>query len=94
MLHLEGNTGQCSDHRFADLPKFVRAGDLLVFNDTRVIKARLLGVKATGGKVEALIERVVTARRALAMLRASHAPAPGQKIIFGNAEPAVVIERQ
>ena len=94
MLHLDGNTGQCSDHRFADLPKFVRAGDLFVFNDTRVIKARLLGVKATGGKVEALIERVVSARRALAMLRASHLPWPGQKIIFGNAEPAVVIERQ
>jgi S-adenosylmethionine:tRNA ribosyltransferase-isomerase len=94
MLHLDGNTGACSDHRFADLPRFVREGDLFVFNDTRVIKARLLGVKQTGGRVEALVERVVTARRALAMLRASHAPSPGQKILFGNADTAVVVERQ
>ena len=94
MLHLDGNTGACSDYRFADLPRFVREGDLFVFNDTRVIKARLRGVKTTGGKVEALIERVVSARRALAMLRASHVPWPGQKIIFGNADTAVVIERQ
>lgn len=94
LLHLDGSTGACSDHRFSDLPQFVREGDLFVFNDTRVIRARLLGVKATGGKVEALIERVVTPRRALAMLRASHAPAPGQTIIFGGAATAVVIERQ
>ena len=94
MLHLDGNTGACSDHRFVDLPDFVREGDLFVFNDTRVIKARLRGLKQTGGQIEALIERVVTPRRALAMLRASHAPAPGQKIIFGNADVAVVIERR
>ena len=94
MLHLDGNTGACSDHLFADLPRFVREGDLFVFNDTRVIKARLLGVKQTGGRVEALVERVVGARRALAMLRASHTPLPGQKIVFGNADTAVVVERQ
>ena len=94
MLYLDGNSGTCTDHRFADLPGFVRDGDLVVFNDTRVIKARLLGVKATGGKVEVLIERVVTPRRALAMLRASHVPSPGQRIIFGNADSAVVIQRQ
>jgi S-adenosylmethionine:tRNA ribosyltransferase-isomerase len=94
MLHLEGNTGQCADHRFADLPKFVRPGDLFVFNDTRVIKARLLGTKATGGKVEALIERIVAPRRALAMLRASHAPLPGQRILFSDAASAVMVQRQ
>ncbi|MBC8007782.1 MAG: tRNA preQ1(34) S-adenosylmethionine ribosyltransferase-isomerase QueA [Prolixibacteraceae bacterium] len=94
MLHLEGNTGQCSDHRFADLPKFVREGDLFIFNDTRVIKARLLGAKATGGKVEALIERVVAPRRALAMLRASHVPLPGQAIQFGDTASAVMVQRQ
>ena len=43
MLHLEGNTGRCADHRFADLPNFVREGDLFVFNDTRVIKAQIVG---------------------------------------------------
>ena len=94
MLHLDGNTGLCADFAFADLPGFVREGDLFVFNDTRVIKARLLGVKQSGGKVEALVERVVTARRALVMLRASHAPAPGQTILFGNTDSAVVVERR
>jgi len=94
MLHLDGNTGACSDHQFADLPQFVREGDLFVFNDTRVIKARLLGIKQTGGRVEVLVERVVTAHRALAMLRASHTPSPGQKILFGNADSAVVVERR
>ena len=94
LLHLDAGTGACSNHRFADLPRFVRDGDLFVFNDTRVIKARLSGVKQTGGRVEALVERVVAARRALAMLRASHAPSPGQKIVFGNADIAVVVERQ
>jgi S-adenosylmethionine:tRNA ribosyltransferase-isomerase len=94
MLHLDGNTGQCSDHLFADLPKFVREGDLFIFNDTRVINARLLGTKATGGRVEALIERVVAPRRALAMLRASHVPSPGQIIRFGDAENAVMVQRQ
>jgi S-adenosylmethionine:tRNA ribosyltransferase-isomerase len=94
MLHLDGNTGACSDHHFVDLPGFVRKGDLFVFNDTRVIKARLRGARQTGGQVEALIERVVTARRAVAMLRASNSPAPGQRIIFGHADAAVVIERQ
>ena len=94
MLHLEGKSGKCSDHWFADLPKFVREGDLFVFNDTRVIKARLMGAKATGGRVEALIERVVAPRRALAMLRASNAPLPGQIIRFGDAVSAVMIQRQ
>ncbi|MEO8008885.1 MAG: tRNA preQ1(34) S-adenosylmethionine ribosyltransferase-isomerase QueA [Betaproteobacteria bacterium] len=94
LLHLDGGTGICSDYWFADLPRFVRDGDLFVFNDTRVIKARLSGVKQSGGRVEALVERVVAARRALAMLRASHAPSPGQQIVFGNADIAVVVERQ
>ena len=94
MLHLDGKSGACSDHRFADLPRFVHEGDLFVFNDTRVIKARLSGTKMTGGRVEALVERVVGARHALAMLRASHAPLPGQKIRFGDADTAVVVDRQ
>jgi len=94
MLHLDGVTGACSDHFFSDLPNFVHEGDLFVFNDTRVIKARLFGAKVTGGKVEALVERVVSARRALAMLRSSHAPLPGQKILFGTADTALVVERQ
>ena len=94
MLHLNGDTGVYADFHVADLPDFVRDGDLFVFNDTRVIKARLFGVKATGGRVEVLVERVLTSRCALAMLRASHAPAQGQEIRFADADSALIIERQ
>ena len=94
LLHLDGHTGVYCDYRFADLTRFVHDGDVFVFNDTRVIKARLQGVKQTGGRVEVLIERVVAPRRALAMLRASHLPAVRQKITFGNSDVAVVVERR
>jgi S-adenosylmethionine:tRNA ribosyltransferase-isomerase len=93
-LHLDGATGSYADHFFVDLPLLLRSGDLLVFNNTKVIKARLQGVKDSGGKVEALIERILSPRRALAMLRASHTPGPGQKIQFGDTARATVIERQ
>jgi S-adenosylmethionine:tRNA ribosyltransferase-isomerase len=94
MLHLDGATGSVSDDHFSSLPGYLRAGDLLVFNDTRVIKARLFGVRESGGKVEALIERVQPPRRALAMLRASHAPKATQRIRFGDAFVATVVERR
>ena len=94
LLYLDGTTGRYTDHFFVDLPLLLRSGDLLVLNDTKVIKARLQGIKESGGKVEALIERIVTPRRALAMLRTSHAPGPGQKIQFGNFAHATMIERQ
>lgn len=94
LLHLDGLTGLFGDYHFQDLPGFLREHDLMVFNDTRVIKARLLGVKDSGGKVEALVERVLTSCRALAMLRASHAPGPGQVLRFGDVVEAKVVERQ
>jgi len=94
LLHLDGATGSYSDHSFVDLPTLVRSGDLLVFNDTKVIKARLQGTRESGGKVEALIERIVSPRRALAMLRTSHTPRPGQKFRFGDLAHATMIERQ
>ena len=59
LLHLNGRTGHIEDKLFVDLPDFLSAGDLLVFNDTRVIKARLFGHKTTGGTVEMLVERVL-----------------------------------
>lgn len=65
---------QISDQLFVDLPNFLSAGDLLVFNDTRVIKARLFGIKTSGGQVEVLIERVLDSHHALAHVRASRAP--------------------
>lgn len=68
-------------------------GDLLVFNDTRVIKARLFGSKASGGKVEVLIERVLGGPRALAQIRASHAPLPGGQLRFELGVEATVVAR-
>jgi len=69
LLHVSGT--RLSDLRFADLPSLLTPGDLLVFNDTRVIRARLFGHKESGGQVEVLIERIVDARHALAQVRAS-----------------------
>ncbi len=94
LLHLDGATGSYTDHFIVDLPLLLRGGDLLVFNDTKVMKARLHGVKESGGKVEVLIERIVSPRRALTMLRTSHTPRPGQRIQFGNLAHAKMIERQ
>ena len=76
---------QVSDHtlhdrRFSDLAELVAPGDLLVFNDTRVIKARLLGQKESGGQIEVMIERIIDARHAVAQIRASKSPKPGSRI--------------
>ena len=76
LLHLD-DASQLHDRRFADLTGLLRSGDLLVFNDTRVIKARLNGHKTTGGKVEVLVERITEPDRALAHVRASKSPGPG-----------------
>ena len=82
LLCLDGEHGTIMDRRFADLLGLFRRGDLLVFNDTRVIPARLFGRKATGGKVEVLVERALDERHILAHVRASRAPKPGSRIIF------------
>ncbi len=81
---LDGRGGAPIDRVFRELPSLLNAGDLLVFNDTRVIKARLLGVKATGGQVEALVERVLPAFEVLMHLRASKSPKRGQRVRFGD----------
>ncbi len=93
LLHLDGNSGQLQDKLFVDLPDFLSAGDLLVFNDTRVIKARLFGHKATGGHVEVLVERVLDARNVLAHIRASRAPKAGARLKLSEAFEAEVISR-
>ena len=72
----------------------LRPGDLLVFNDTKVINARLLGRKTSGGRVEALIERVLEPTLALAMVRTSHTPRAGTHLIFDEAVHATVEGRQ
>ena len=81
------------DRTFRDLPGLLRAGDLLVFNDTRVIKARLLGHKASGGAVEALVERVLPEREVLMHLRASKSPKAGSTVRFADAFDAEVLGR-
>ena len=71
-----------ADAVFGDLPAYIAEGDLLVFNNTRVIKARLFGQKASGGKIEALVERVLDAHTALAHVRSSKSPKPGTELVF------------
>lgn len=92
LLHVEGD--RLEDMQFAGLPSLLRAGDLLIFNDTRVIKARLFGKKESGGQVEALVERVLDAHQALAHVRASKSPKPGTRLIFAGKWSAEMVERQ
>jgi S-adenosylmethionine:tRNA ribosyltransferase-isomerase len=94
LLVVDRDTGHCSDRSFADLPEYLRAGDLLVFNDTRVIKARLRGRKASGGAVEILIERILTGTTAVAQVRASKAPSPGTTIVLADGSRATVTGRR
>ena len=82
-----------ADRRFADLPQLLRPGDLLVFNDTRVIPARLAAVKATGGRVEILIERIESECCALAQVRASKSPKKGSRLRLASGEEVVVVGR-
>ena len=94
LLHLDGRNGARRDLAFRDLPGLLRSGDLLVFNDTKVIKARLHGVKESGGRVEVLVERVLGEHEALAHIRASHGPKPGMRLRVAEAIDAEVVERQ
>lgn len=88
MLCLDGNSGELQDKIFIDLKQFLQPGDLLVFNDTKVIPARMYGQKDTGGKCEFLIERILNPQRALSHIKASKAPKEGTTILVGTeAEP-------
>ena len=87
LLRLAGDA--LLDLQFDGLPRQLDAGDLLVLNDTRVIKARLLGRKPSGGRVEILVERVLDGRHALALARASHPLRAGQAIDFAHARAEV-----
>ncbi|UOO82368.1 tRNA preQ1(34) S-adenosylmethionine ribosyltransferase-isomerase QueA [Uruburuella testudinis] len=81
------------DEVFSALPDWVAAGDVLVFNNTKVMKARLFGQKASGGKIEALVERVLDADTALAHIRSSKSPKPGTRLVFEGGVEAVMLER-
>jgi len=84
---------ELEDRKFTDLPTLLRPGDLLVFNDTRVIKARLAATKDTGGRAEVLIERVEGERDALAQVRASKTPKAGSRLHFAGGVDAEVMGR-
>jgi S-adenosylmethionine:tRNA ribosyltransferase-isomerase len=91
LLHVDGK--DLHDRQFTDIVDQLQAGDLLVMNNTRVLKARFFGIKDSGGKVEALVERVLDTRTVLAQLRASKSPGPGVKIRLADAFEVTVGER-
>jgi S-adenosylmethionine:tRNA ribosyltransferase-isomerase len=86
--------GGISDRTFGDFPELLNANDLLVFNDTRVIKARLTATKETGGRAEILIERVQGERSALAHVKASKTPKPGSRLLLADNIEAEVLGRE
>jgi len=92
LLELAGT--RLGDSRISELPKLLRRGDLLVFNDSRVLRARLLGRKATGGQVEVLVERLDGDRDAIAQLRASKSPKPGTFLCLEEAIDVEVVGRE
>jgi S-adenosylmethionine:tRNA ribosyltransferase-isomerase len=94
LLCVDGKSGAFADRQFRDIVDLVRPGDVMVFNDTRVIKARLAGRKKSGGKIEVLIERVLTGEHAFAQVRASHPPREGSELVFADGIEATVVERR
>jgi S-adenosylmethionine:tRNA ribosyltransferase-isomerase len=94
LLHVDGASGRMEDRAFRDIVELVAANDLLVFNDTKVIKARLRGRKDSGGEVEILVERILDASRALAHVRASKSPKPGRQIRLARGGTLEVLERR
>lgn len=94
LLCLDGTTGAITHAQFKHIVAQIQPGDLLVFNDTRVIPARLLGEKISGGKVEVLVERIVDEHRVLAHLRSNRSPKPGTKMLLEGAVEVEMIGRQ
>src|SRR5687768_12964571 len=88
LLHLDGRTGTMADLAFRDIVRLLDERDLLVVNDTRVVKARLRGRKDTGGEIEVLVERILDDHRVLAQVRASKSPQPGRRIVLWGGTSA------
>jgi len=84
LLQLNGENGEISHRTFSDVLELINEGDLLVFNNTRVIPARMYGRKASGGKIEVLVERVLSESTFLAHVRSSKAPKAGAELILGE----------
>lgn len=94
LLSLDGNTGAKNDLQFTDLLSLLKADDLLVFNNTKVIPARLLGHKDSGGKIEILVERILDDKRALAHIRSSKSPGKGRHLLLEDKLDVEVLGRQ
>jgi len=94
LLHLDGTTGELHDRAFADLPQLVDSRDVLVLNDTRVIKARLFGRKSTGGRVELFVERILSEREALALSHSGHRLKAGHRLVVGDGVAVEVLGRE
>ncbi len=94
LLVIDSTPYALADRRFSDLPAVLNPGDLLVFNDTRVIRARLFASKETGGRVEILIERILSSTTALAQIRASKPPKPNAVLALACGNTAKVVGRE
>jgi S-adenosylmethionine:tRNA ribosyltransferase-isomerase len=90
---LDGNSGKIEDANFLALIDQIQAGDLLIFNNTRVIPARMFGQKASGGKIEVLVERLLDEHSVLAHIRASKSPKPGTELILEGQVNATMVKR-
>lgn len=93
LLQLNRRSGELQHQHFTDVVQALEPGDLLVFNNTRVIPARLFGQKASGGKVEVLVERLLDEQRFLAHVRASKAPKPGALLLLENDAEVEMLQR-
>ena len=93
LLCIKPDTDDLLDSQFSDFPDKLERGDLLVFNDTRVIPARLWGIKASGGRVEVLVERITADHEVLAQVRSSKSPRPGSTLLLDNTLTVHVVER-
>jgi len=94
LLRLDAGSGRLDDLSFGDLPTLVDSRDAVVLNDTRVVKARLAGRKAGGGRVEVFVERATAPREALALIRSSHAPRAGAQLLVGDGARVTVLGRE
>lgn len=94
LLRLDPDKSECQEYHFFDLPKFINQNDLLIFNDTKVIPARLFGQKPTGGKVEILVETVLDSQRILAQVRPSKSIKLNSYIELADGIRALAVERQ
>jgi len=94
LLHLDGRTGTLTDRHFRDIVELVEPGDVVVANDTRVIKARLAGRKASGGRVEVMVERILGGGEVFAQIGANHPTRVGSKLALADAIEATVLGRE